>query len=198
MSKTLKRLLLAFSLCCLVATANAAPFDDAIAAHGRGDYAQAFKLFSPLAEQGYARAQHNLGVMYGKGQGVIQDYQEALKWYGLAAAQGYANAQFNLGLKYAKGDWVTQDYQEAVKWFRLAAEQGFAEAQFNLGVMYAKGDWVTQNSASAHMWFDLSSSAGDADGAKSRDLIAERMTPQQIEKAQDMARACQERIFKGC
>ena len=66
-TKILKRLLLAFSLCCLVATANAAPFDDAVAAHGRGDYAQAFKLFSPLAEQGDAPAQYNIGTAQGYG-----------------------------------------------------------------------------------------------------------------------------------
>jgi len=46
------------------------------------------------AEQGYANAQYNLGKMYAKGQGVIQDYKEALKWYKLAAAKGYKDAGF--------------------------------------------------------------------------------------------------------
>ena len=55
--QTLKRLLLAVSMCCLVATANAAPFDDAVAAHARGDYAQALKILRPLAAQGNANAQ---------------------------------------------------------------------------------------------------------------------------------------------
>ena len=45
---TLKRLLLAASMCCLVATANAAPIDDAVAAYDRGDYAQALKILRPL------------------------------------------------------------------------------------------------------------------------------------------------------
>ena len=39
--RTLKKLLLAISMCCLVATANAAPMDDINAAYDRGDYAQA-------------------------------------------------------------------------------------------------------------------------------------------------------------
>jgi opacity protein-like surface antigen len=84
---TLKRLLLAVSMSCLVAIANATPMDDAFVAHGRGDYAQALKIFRPLAEQGNAKAQSNLGVMYNNGQGVTQDYKEAVKWYGLATAQ---------------------------------------------------------------------------------------------------------------
>ena len=46
---TLKRLLLAVSMCCLVVTANAAPIDDAIAAHARGDYAQTLKILRPSA-----------------------------------------------------------------------------------------------------------------------------------------------------
>ncbi len=196
--RTLKRLLLAASMCCLVATANAAPFDDAVAARNRGDYAQALKIFRPLAAQGDASAQLNLGVMYAEGQGVPQDYKEAVKWFRLAAAQGNAQAQSTLGNMYAEGWGVIQDYKETAKWLRLAAAQGNAQAQNNLGFMYDEGQGVIQDYASAHMWYNLASSAGHADGAKNRDLLAKKMTPQQIEKAQDMARACQARNFKGC
>ena len=41
--------------------------------------------FRKAAEQGYGEAQHMLGGMYGKGQGVPQDYVQAHKWYNLAA-----------------------------------------------------------------------------------------------------------------
>ena len=50
--------------------------------------AEAFKWFRKAAEQGHAKAQYNLGLMYDKGQGVPQDYAEAVKWYRLAAEQG--------------------------------------------------------------------------------------------------------------
>ena len=149
MNKVLKRLLLAASMCCLVATANAGPFDDADAAHDRGDYAQELKILRPLAERGNPIAQFNLGSMYGEGQGVIQDYKEANKWYRLAAARGFARAQYNLGVMYSEGQGVIQDYKEANKWYRLAAAQGDAIAQFNLGVMYVAGRGVTQDDASA-------------------------------------------------
>ena len=90
---TLNRLLLAVSMSCLVATANAAPFDDAVAAHQRGDYAQALKILRPLAAQGNAEAQNNIGVLYYKGLGVTQDYQEALKWYRLCSTGEYKRAK---------------------------------------------------------------------------------------------------------
>ena len=80
----------------------------------------------------------------------------------------------------------------------LAAETGTALAQYNIGVMYHNGQGVLQDFIRAHMWFNLASASGNADGAKTRDITAQRMTPQQIEKAQDMARKCQERNFKGC
>lgn len=67
-------------------------FDAALAAYNRQDYATARSLLQPLAEQGYALAQGNLGLMYENGQGVAQDYQEAVRWYRLAAEQGNAGA----------------------------------------------------------------------------------------------------------
>ena len=58
----------------------------------------------PLAEQGYAEAQNNLGMMYYFGDGVPQDYQEAVKWYRKAAEQELAKAQFTLGAMYGNGE----------------------------------------------------------------------------------------------
>ncbi len=63
-------------------------FDDGKAAYNKGDYAQAIKIWGPLATQGNADSQNNLGVMYVMGIGVTKDDQEALKWFRLAAAQG--------------------------------------------------------------------------------------------------------------
>ena len=68
------------------------------------------------AEQGYAYAQNNLGVMYANGRGVPKDDAEAVRWFRLAAEQGDAAAQYNLGLMYANGEGVPKDDAEAVRW----------------------------------------------------------------------------------
>ena len=47
-----------------------------------------FDEWKPLAEQGIAGAQSNLGVMYEKGQVVEQDYVEAHKWFNIAGMNG--------------------------------------------------------------------------------------------------------------
>ncbi len=111
-------------------------------AYKRGDYHTALKEWRPLAEQGHAEAQYNLGVLYDQGRGVSQDYQEALRWYRRAADQGDAYAQNNLGYMYEYGEGVPQDYQEALRWYRLATDQGYATAQYNLGWLYGGGKGV--------------------------------------------------------
>ncbi len=93
-------------------------------AYDKGDYATALKEWRPLAEQGDANAQFNLGSMYEYGDGVPQDDTEAVRWYRLAAAQGYAYAQSLMGQMYDLGLGVPQDDVQAHMWLSLAAAQG--------------------------------------------------------------------------
>ncbi len=72
----------------LVATPAWADSDDGLAAYLQGDYATALKEWRPLAAQGHAEAQYNLGVMYYRGYGVTKDNVQAHLWVSLAAAQG--------------------------------------------------------------------------------------------------------------
>ena len=194
---TMKKLLLTL-LIAVSGVAFADDFDDGLAAYGKGNYIQALAKFRLAAAQGRASAQVILGLMYSDGQGVAQDYAEAVRWYRLAAAQGLADAQYNLGFMYSQGQGVAQDYAEAVRWYRLAAAQGLASAQLNIGVMYGKGQGVAQDYVRAHLWFNLAAVKGDADAVKNRDIVAKRMTSQQIAEAQKLARECQARNFKNC
>jgi hypothetical protein len=49
---------------------------------------EAANWFRRAAEQDYMLAQHNLGAMYGSGQGVKRDYVQAYKWLNICAAKG--------------------------------------------------------------------------------------------------------------
>ena len=179
------------ALCLLVQPAMAGDFEDfenGLTAAQTGDYQTAFKLWKPLAENGNALAQFNLGIMYNDGKGVPQDYVKAVIWYLSAAEQGVAFAQYSLGLMYLEGKGVRRDYAEASKWFRKAADQGHSDAQRNLGVMYVKGQGVPQDYVQSHMWFNLAASGGIADAGKYRDSVSKLMTPDQIAEAQRLAR----------
>ena len=62
-------------------------FQQSMAAHHKGNYAQAFNLFKPVAEQGEAIAQYYLGLMYRDGQGITRSYTQAMIWFQKAADQ---------------------------------------------------------------------------------------------------------------
>ena len=120
-------------------------FDQGIAAYERGDWQSAYRLFRPLADQGDAYAQFNLGVMYDNGQGVAQDYFAAVSWYRKAAEQGIAGAQFNLGLMYFNGQGVLRDYVQAYKWFNLSAAgaKGAEKSDNATKVRDLVSEWMT-------------------------------------------------------
>ena len=178
---------LVLSFVCLAVPAWA-DFQAGMDATNREDYATALSEWRPLAEQGDALAQYNLGVLYRKGRGVPQDDVQARQWYEKAAAQGQAKAQFNLGTLYFNGAGVPKDYRQALRWFRLAADQGEALAQTKIAIMYDDGQGVRQDIVQAHKWYNLAATNGDKPAAELRDALAKQMTPAQIAEAQKLAR----------
>jgi len=117
-----------------------------------------------------------------------QDYKEAFRLILPIAKEGNADAQTKLGDLYYKGQGVPQDYKEAVKWYRLAAKQENATAQSRLGWMYYQGQGVPRDYVLAHMWWNLAGSSGLEVAVNNRNILEKKMTLQQIEKAQEMAR----------
>ena len=59
------------------------------------DYKGAIKWYRLAAEQGHAKAQSNLGSMYGNGRGVLQNNVLAHMWFNLGAANGNEDARKN-------------------------------------------------------------------------------------------------------
>jgi TPR repeat protein len=195
MSKIFTTLLLTLWLS--VGAAWAGDVEDADAAINRKDYATALTKYKIAALKKDAYAQFQVGNMYHVGWGVVQDNVEAMRWFKLAATQGLAGAQLNLGIMYNNGDGVVQDYAEAARWYKLAAVQGDVSAQIYLGAGYATGEGVMQDYVRAHMWYNLSA-VKNSSAAGFRDIIAKKMTSQQIAEAQKLARECQARNLKNC
>ena len=57
---------------------------------GRGvprDDAEAIEWFLKAADQGFAPAQINLGVLYERGQGVPEDFVQGYKWLSLSTSR---------------------------------------------------------------------------------------------------------------
>jgi hypothetical protein len=54
--------------------------------------------------------------------------------------------------------------------------------------MYNNGQGVTQDYFQAHMWYNLAATQGENLPRKSRNRLAEKMTPKQIAEARRLAR----------
>ena len=50
----------------------------------------------------------------------------------------------------------------------------------------------------AHMWYNIGSANGSELGGTNRDIIAKKMTSEDISNAQAMARKCMESNYKEC
>ena len=107
-------------------------FDKGAAAYKRGDFETALAVFRPLAENGDAKAQSILALMYSYGEGVPLDYRESVRWYRRAAEQNSSVAQYNLGMLYLDGKGVAQNTDEAIKWLTMAADGGHFRARSEL------------------------------------------------------------------
>ena len=190
MLRNVLTLILFFSM-----SANAqTDIESAKAAYEAGDYEAALEILIPLADQGDAKAQYNLAIMYRDGWGVQQDYVEVIKWYRKAAEQEYAEAQHNLAIMYRDGLGITQDYAEALKWTRKAAEQGHAVAQSNLGFMYHQGLGVQQDFIQAYIWLGFAAAGGIEHARNERASIESDMTSEQLEEALKLARELRDKF----
>jgi len=171
-------LLLAASVC---ATAQ---IEAARAAFEKEDYANAYRLFKPIADQGSAEAQYRLGLMHKFGWGTERDHGAAARWLRAAAEQSHGEAQAELAVYYKDGRGVKRDLAEAAGWFRKAAEQGVGIAQLNLGRMYKDGSGVSKDLVEAYFWLSLAARQGYMDALSHRSSIAEVMSAADIKLAE--------------
>jgi hypothetical protein len=123
-------------------------------------YDDALMQFVRAADAGHPIAQHMIGVMYFRGQGVNANPVEAYKWTKRSAEQGFKYAQVDLGLALANGVGVAKDPAEAVKWFRKAADQGLPVAQYNLAYSYGTGKGVEKDNLLAYRWLKTAAEGG--------------------------------------
>lgn len=126
----------------------------------------------------------------------MRDDKKAYKRCLAEAKKGTAVAQYNLGVMYEKGIGVSRDYKKAVHWCRLSAEQSFVPAQYNLGLAYFNGEGVPQDFEVAYAWWAVAADSNHQKAFKDIKRMEKYMSPSQIEKAQQLAKAIWARINK--
>ena len=143
------------------------------------NYKKAIDLYIKSAEQGFPRAQYNLGYCYDLGE----DYNKAVEWYSKAAVEScyrrnlgecyeyalkqYDKAfafykktsednlynQYNLGRCYKYGIGVEKNPEKAVELLKAPADLGIDVAEYELGDCYYYGYGVQKNINTAIKWF---------------------------------------------
>ncbi|BCZ19729.1 hypothetical protein NHP190012_13710 [Helicobacter sp. NHP19-012] len=96
------------------------------------DYNKAKDLYSKAGELAYARKCYRLGMLYFKGDSVVEDKDMAFSYFLKAIKHGEARAYHSLGLIYQYGYGRSQDVARAVKCFQKGAMMGDALAQVAL------------------------------------------------------------------
>jgi TPR repeat protein len=134
-----------------------ASFEDGLAASQKGDYSKALHEFRILAENGHAKAQLQLGILYEMGLGVKKDYQQASKWYQKAAIQGDSEAQkrFLEMKKKGRSDFMPPPTPE-----NFTGDMTDPQVQYDLGVMYFSGIGVKKDLKTALRWFEMAAHQG--------------------------------------
>ena len=135
------------------------------------DYYDAARWYGRSASQGYAKAQHRLGLLFMKGHGVIQNKSRGLSLITQAAQQGYVTAQLELGKIYYEsrdktidinGIHETLSAQNRDKAFYLisqASQQDFDD------------DESSKNKRSALYWLEKASEKDFNDAVKAQLIL---------------------------
>lgn len=152
-----------------------------------GDADSGVELIRQAAENGLAPAQYRLAKLYETGRGLERDIDAARLWTERAANAGHRNAMHNLGIFYAEGRGAEQSFETAANWFERAARLGARDSQYNLGVLHEQGLGVTLDLEEALVWYSVAARSGDADARTRADAVAERLTAEQREAAEQRA-----------
>lgn len=159
------------------------------------DAGKAAEWYRKAAEQGDAPAAARLGSMYWIGKDVPRNPGEAAKWYALGAAKGNALAQAGIGYMSMQGSGTPVDFKAAAGWFDKSATQGDASAMLALGTLFELGKGVPKDVVQAYKWYSLATvDDGEYEqevfdhARRSRDELAKKITPAQVEEGEREAR----------
>jgi hypothetical protein len=181
-------------------------FKTGLDAAKREDFDTALREWGPLAENGSAQAQINLGTMYSKGEGVGKNLTTAFSWYLKAAKQGIMKAQFMVGQMYQDGEGTEKKPLEALNWFLRSAKQGDTNSQVIISTTLALGEVVKRDVVGALFWAYAAEIEGSEDSSAVvimlEKALLKKIAPSKLEKIleklKESARECVKKNYEGC
>ncbi len=137
---------------------------------------QQFKLIQ-IANSGDPLAQHELGLRFLTGDGVVADTATAVYWIKKAADQKLTSALYNYGIMLING-WGTEwNPFAAYDYFLQAAKAGMSQAQYIVGILNTDNLTVPRNWNEAYFWIKKSTDEGYEPAKEVVNELAKRVSP---------------------
>lgn len=114
------------------------------------------------ANAGELEAQHELGLRYLLGEGVVADTAKGAYWIGRAADRGYTEAQYNMAIVWFNGWGGEWNPFKTFDLLLACAEKGMPESQHLLGMFYTENLVVPRNWEEGYRWVKKAADAGYA------------------------------------
>lgn len=149
------------------------------------DYNEAFVLFQEAAKAGDKNAIFNLGKMYFEGQGTNKDTKKALELYQKAADKDHILALNTLGGLHK----AENKAEKARTFYKRSADFGNAVGLFETGAFILQDGAEPEHLRAAHMHFNLASARGHPGAAEALQELTALMTLEDINQAQEAAKA---------
>ena len=136
-------------------------FERGKAAHERRQYFSALADWKRAADLADPEALYRIGLLYARGEGVVQSIADAVVWYRRAAEAGHNEAQFQLGAIYLNG--ANPEQSGANSWFKSAAQRDREAARQNLELLFPNGILSRKNLEAAVRWIGAAANSGKAE-----------------------------------
>ena len=130
--------------------------ESGIAAFETKNFAHAFKLLHPLAEENNSDAMYRMAIMLQNGLGCIsseENTKKAFEYMTKSAENNFALAQHALGFMYLEGECIEENIEKSIEWFTKAAEHGLMGSATTLAMIYEEGKKIPQDIEKAQYWY---------------------------------------------
>ncbi|XP_068596556.1 death ligand signal enhancer isoform X2 [Brachionichthys hirsutus] len=126
------------------------------------NYGEAFPYFVAAAQQGYSKAQFNVGVCYEKGRGVHKDTERAMHYYWHAAVGGHRQAQYRYAklLLTTRGHHSLEELNTAINLLEESAAAGLTKAQLCLASVFTQEP--VRNGSKSVQYLKMAAESGDS------------------------------------
>ena len=124
------------------------------------DVNEAIKYWEKASNKGYAKASHNLGLVFSDGKKIEKDETKARTYFELAASQGYCRAYIDLGDLYNTTTSSREDLIKAINYYEKAFQSGIPEGAHKIGCIYDSDNAIETDYSKAASYFAKAKNQG--------------------------------------